>query len=149
MITFLAISNIILFSGIVYFAVKLSKIRVSGSDVSPPLDDYLSAVKMNVVNVNARFDALKTEQDKRHVILVSKLEENFNDFSGAMDAIMHGQEITHTKINALSKGLTPADITAAVDNAFETQINGLMIGKGSELVAVLSQKLQAKNDKKQ
>jgi hypothetical protein len=147
MITFLAISNIILFSGIVYFAVKLSKIRVSGSDVSPPLEDYLSAVKMNGVNVNARFDALKTEQDKRHVILLSKFED-FNDFLGAMDEILHGQEITHTKINALSKVLTPADITAAVDNAFETQINGLMIGKGSELVAVLSQKLQAKNDEK-
>jgi hypothetical protein len=148
MITFLAISNIILFSGIVYFAVKLSKIRVSGSNVSLPLDDYLSAVKMNGVNVNARFEALKTEEDKRYVILVSKLEENFNDFLGAMAEILHGQEITHTKINALSKGLTPADITAAVNQAFETQINGLMIGKGSELVAVLSQKLQAKNDEK-
>lgn len=139
MITFLAISNIILFSGIVYFAVKLSKIRVSGSDVSPPLDDYLSAVKMNVVNVNARFEALEQEQHKWRVILVSKLEENFNDFSGAMDEILHGQEITHTKINALSKGLTPADITAAVNQAFDKQINGLILSdaKGNELAIEL------------
>jgi hypothetical protein len=138
MITFLAISNIILFSGIVYFAVKLSKIRVSGSDVSPPLDDYLSAVKMNGVNVNARFDALKAEEDKRYVILLSKLEE-FNDFLGAMDEILHGQEITHTKINALSKGLTPADITAAVNQAFDKQINGLILSdaKGNELAIEL------------
>jgi hypothetical protein len=138
MITFLAISNIILFSGIVYFAVKLSKIRVSGSDVSPPLDDYLSAVKINGVNVNARFDALKTEQDKRHVILLSKLEE-FNDLFGAMDEILHGQEITHTKINSLSKGLTPADITAAVNQAFDKQINGLILSdaKGNELAIEL------------
>jgi|AntAceMinimDraft_6_1070360.scaffolds.fasta_scaffold00462_19 hypothetical protein len=138
MITFLAISNIILFSGIVYFAVKLSKIRVSGSDVSPPLDDYLSAVKMNVVNVNALFEALKTEQDKRYVILLSKLEE-FNNLLGAMDEILQGQEITHTKINALSKGLTPADITAAVNQAFDKQINGLILSdtKGNELAIEL------------
>jgi predicted RNA binding protein with dsRBD fold (UPF0201 family) len=123
----------------IYFAVKLSKIRVSGSDVSPPLDDYLSAVKMNVVNVNARFEALEQEQHKWRVILVSKLEENFNDFLGAMAEILQGQEITHTKINALSKGLTPADITAAVNQAFDKQINGLILSdaKGNELAIEL------------
>ena len=139
MITFLAISNIILFSGIVYFAVKLSKIRVSGSDVSPPLDDYLSAVKMSVDNVNARFEALKTEQDKRHVILLSKLEKDFKDLSSATGEILHGQGLTHTKINKLVRQLTPADITDAVNQAFETQINGLILSdaKGNELAIEL------------